>query len=57
MLHTDKSKNNSLVKYNGLPDNFLEWVPTSEVQRANGEAVFAPLLKYANITNVASNEF
>ena len=57
MLHTDKSKNNSLVKYNGLPDNFLEWVPTSEVQRANGEAVFAPLLKYASMTNVASDEF
>ena len=57
VLRTDKSKKNSLVKYNGLPDNFLEWVPTAEVERADGEAVFAPLLKYANITYVASNEF
>ena len=57
MLRTDKSKKNSLVKYNGLPDNFLEWFPTAEVQRANREAVFAPLLKYGSMTNVASNEF
>ena len=56
VLRKNRAREMSLVQYQGLPETFTEWLPTLDVESAEDKAKFTPLLKYANLKDIVSND-